>query len=211
MSAMGFVFYHPSNAGSFNLMKLMESEGMLKMFELKSVQGMSDEILISHGIYSVPTIVFINNGHKGIYEKEKAFGFVKNMIESRRQNILRRTENHRKLIQNNCMVNNIKEGLFEYNLNESQGLSDAYSYWKDDLNQDLDVAQPKSFLQYGKDAQYSIMTLPENPNNKLKINADTQNKMIANMKQQRDNQESHIKQVLEQQQIDRVLNYDPNN
>jgi hypothetical protein len=209
--SMGFVFYHPNNAGSFNLMKLMENEGMLRMFELRSVQGMSDENLISYGIYAVPTIVFINNGNKGIYEKEKAFAFVNNMIENRRQNIMRRTENHRKLIQTNGMMNNIKEGLFEYNSNESQGVSDAYSYWKDDINQDIEVAQPKSFLQYGKDAQYGIMTLPENPNNKFKLTADMQSKMVANIQQQRGQQEEQIKQVLEQQQIDKILNYNPNN
>lgn len=207
--SMGFVFYHPSNAGSFNLLKLMENEGMLKMFELRSVQGMSDEALVSYGIYAVPTIVFINNGNKGIYEKEKAFMFVNNMVENRKKNIIARTSQHRKLIQTTGIMNNIKNGLFEYNSNESQGVSDAYSYWKDDLNQDVDVAQPKSFLQYGKDAQYSIMTLPENPNNKFKLTADMQNKMMANMQQQRDRQEDGIKQNLEQQQIDMVLNYNP--
>ena len=207
--SMGYIFYHPKNAGSFNLMKLMENEGMLRMFELKSVQGMSDEHLISYGIFSVPTIVFINNGNKGIYEKEKAFAFVNNMIENRRQNIIRRTENHRRLIQTNGMMNNIKDGLFEYNSNESQGVSDAYSYWKDDINQDIDIAQPKSFLQYGKDAQYSIMTLPENT--KTKLNADTQNRLISNIKQQRDQQDGQLKQIMESQQIDKILNYNQNN
>lgn len=207
----GFVFYHPKNAGCYNLMKLMENEGMVQMFELRSVEGMSNENLVSYGIRSVPTIVFINNGHKGIYEKDGAFAFVKNMIDGRRQNIMRRTENHRKLIQTNGMMNNIKEGLFEYNSNESQGISDAYSYWKDDMAQDIEVAQPKSFLQYGKDAQYGIMTLPENPNNKFKLTADMQTKMISNIQQQRDQQEDQIKHVLEQQQIDKILNYDSNN
>jgi hypothetical protein len=108
-------------------------------------------------------------------------------------------------------MKNIKEGLFEYNSNESQGVSDAYSYWKDDINQDIEVAQPKSFLQYGKDAQYGIMTLPENPNNKFKLTADMQSKMVANIQQQRGQQEEQIKQVLEQQQIDKILNYNPNN
>jgi hypothetical protein len=206
----GFVFYHPSNAGSFNLMKLMENEEMLKMFELRSIQGMTDEQLLSYGIHAVPTIVFINGQNKGIYEKEKAFGFVNNMIANRRQNIMRRTEDHRKLIQTTELRNNIKEGIFEYNSNETQGISDAYAFWKDDINQDIDIAQPKSFLQYGKDAQYSIMTLPENPNNKFKMNSDVQSRMVSNMKSNRDQQDDQIKQILEQQQIDKVLNYDSN-
>lgn len=206
----GFLFYHPKIGGCYKLMKIMENEGMLPMFELKSIEGISDEHLISYGIKAVPTIVFINNGHKGIYEKENAFAFINNMIENRRQNIMKRTENHRKLIQNNGMLNNIKESLFEYNSNESQGISDAYSYWKDDLAQDIDVAQPKSFLQYGKDAQYGIITLPENPNNKFKLSADMQNKMVTNIKQQRDQQEDQIKNILEQQQIDKILNYNSN-
>lgn len=207
----GFVFYHPKNAGCYNLMKLMENEGMIQMFELKSVEGMTNESLVSYGIKSLPTIVFINNGHKGIYGKDDAFAFVNGMIENRRKNIMQRTEKHRKLIQTNGMMNNIKEGLFEYNSNESQGISDAYSYWRDDMARDIEDAQPKSFLQYGKDAQYSIMTLPENPNNKFKLTADMQTKMISNMQQQRDNQEVQIKQVLEQQQIEKILNYNPNN
>jgi hypothetical protein len=206
----GFVYYHPKHEGCYRLMKLMEQEGMIRMFQLKSIENVSDEALISCGITSIPTIVFINNGQKGIYGKEKAFQFINNMITNRRQNILKRTENHRKLIQNNGMMNNIKEGLFEYNSNESQGVSDAYSYWKDDINQDIEVAQPKSFLQYGKDAQYSIITLPENPHNKFKLTADAQNKMVNNLDQQRKQQEEQIKQILEQQQIDKILNYNPN-
>lgn len=207
----GFVFYHPKNAGCYNLMKIMENEGMIQMFDLKSVEGMSNESLVAYGIRSIPTIVFINNGHKGIYGKDEAFAFVNKMIENRRKNIMQRTENHRKLIQTNSMMNNIKEGLFEYNSNESEGISDAYSYWRDDVTRDIEDAQPKSFLQYGKDAQYGIMTLPENPNNKFKISAEMQNKMISNIQQQRDNQEAQIKQVLEQQQIEKILNYDENN
>lgn len=207
----GFVFFHPKNQGCYNLMKLMENEGMIRMFELRSVENMSNEQLVSYGINAIPTIVFINNGKKGIYAKDDAFTFVNNMIQSRRQNIMKRTEQHRRLIQTNGMMNNIKEGLFEYNSNESQGISDAYSYWKDDMAQDIEVAQPKSFLQYGKDEQYNILTLPENPNNKFKLTADMQTKMVGNIKQQRDQQEEQIKQVLEQQQIDKILNYNSNN
>jgi hypothetical protein len=206
----GFIFYHPSNTGSFNLMKLMENEEMLKMFELRSVQNMTDEQLLSFGIHAVPTIVFINGQNKGIYEKDKAFAFVNNMISNRRQNIMKRTENHRKLIQSDGLRNNIKDGIFEYNSNETQGISDAYAFWKDDMTQDIDVAQPKSFLPCGKDAQYNIMTLPENPNNKFKMNSDVQSRMVSTMKSNRDQQDDQIKQILEQQQIDKVLNYDGN-
>jgi len=206
----GYVFFHPKNQGCYNLMKLMENEGMIRMFELRSIESFTDEQLISYGINAVPTIVFINNGKKGIYAKEDAFAFINNMIQSRRQNIIKRTEEHRRLIQKTGIMNNIKEGLFEYNSNESQGISDAYSYWKDDVNNDIEHAQPKSFLQYGKDSQYGIMTLPENSNNKFKLTDDIQKKMVNNLKQQRDQQEGQIKQILEQQQIDAILNYNGN-
>ena len=152
----------------------------------------------------------INGQNKGIYEKEKAFAFVNNMISNRRQNIMKRTENHRKLIQSDGLRNNIKDGIFEYNSNETQGISDAYAFWKDDMTQDIDIAQPKSFLPCGKDTQYGIMTLPENPNNKFKMNSDVQSRMVSTMKSNRDQQDDQIKQILEQQQIDKVLNYDGN-
>lgn len=205
----GYVFYSSNNSGCYNLMKIMENEGMLNMFTLKSIDDMSENEIVKLGLRSVPTIVFVNNGQKGIYEKEDAFKWVNNIIANRRQNIMKRTENNRKLIQQNS-IQNIKNGLFEYNANESQGISDSYSYWKDDINQDINTAQPKSFLPFGRDSQYTIMTIPENKNNIHKLDKDSQNKMVANLKNTRDRQDEQIKDIFTNEQIDKVLKYNNN-
>lgn len=206
----GFIFYSSKNTGCFNLMTIMENEGMLRMFTLRSIDNMSDNEIARLGLRAVPTILFINNGKKGIYEKDEAFKWVNNIIENRRQNIIKRTENNRRLIQMNTMKNNIREGLFEYNINESEGISDAYSYWKDDITQDIDVAQPKSFLPFGRDEQYTIMTIPEDKNNKLKLTKELQNKMMSNLESSRKQQDQQIESCIENQLIDKVVNYNDN-
>ena len=158
MSKMtGYIFYSKACKPCLNLITLMENQGILGMFEIKCVDTMSENDIIRMGLSCVPTIVIItvNNGRqqKGIYEKDDAFKWVSGLIQNRKQNIMRHTEEKRKLIEQSEMKKRLEDGVFEYCSTEAQGISDSYAYYKEDkdlngdMTKDLDICQPKSFLQ----------------------------------------------------------------
>ena len=212
---IGFLFYSKKCKHCYNLMIIMENQKLLQMFTQKCVDDMNDVELTKLGLQAVPTLVLINNQNgqqkKGIYEKDNAFKWVEAMIANRRQNMIKYAENTRKLIQVNEMKKRFKDGLFEYCQNESEGLSDSYAYWKDNLEHDIDNAQPKTFLPFGHDEQYNIMTIPEDKNmTKNKLTQGDQEKLIQKELNTRDQQDSHIKTMMEKQQIDSVVNNSSN-
>ena len=213
---IGYIFYSKKCKSCYNLMTIMENQKLLNMFSPKCIDDMSDVEITKLGLQSVPTLVLVSNQNgqqkRGIYEKENAFKWVESVIINRRQNMIKYAENTRKLIQINEMKKRFKEGLFEYCQNESEGLSDSYAYWKDNLNQDIDSAQPKTFLPFGHDEKYNIMTIPENKNAKnFKLSNVDQPKLIQNLEKSRTDQDNQIKILMEQQQINSVINADKNN
>jgi hypothetical protein len=208
---MGYIFYSQKSKSCLDLLTYMQNQGIINMFIPRCIDKMSDTDIVKLGLTVVPTIVIIThqNGHevKGIYEKLDAFKWIETFIANRRQNMMKFAENNRKLIQQSEMKKKIKDGLYEYCQGESEGLSDSYSYWKDDMTKDIDSAQPKTFLPYGKDNAYSIITIPEDKTAKgYKIKDSDQSVLISNLKNMRNDQDSNIKQFMEQEQINKVIN-----
>jgi hypothetical protein len=189
----------------------MENQGIINMFESRCIDTMTEHDIIRLGLSSVPTIIITTeqNGkqQRGIYEKIEAFKWVESLVINRRQHMMKFTENNRKLIQQSEMKKRIKEGLYEYCQGESQGISDSYSYWKDDMSKDINDAQPKLFLPYGKDAAYTIMTIPEDKHMKgYKLKQNEQTSLVSNLENLRKDQDTHIQTFMEREQIQKVLN-----
>lgn len=206
---LGFLFYSKNCKYCLNLMTLMSNDKMLHMFDAKCVDDMTDVQLTQIGLQGVPTLVIVNNktGFKQIFEKNEAFNWLQSIRLNRRQNIIKQTENSSKLIQVTELKKNIKDGLFDYRQNELEGISDSYAYWKDDLAQDVDAPQPKTFLPYKADEQYTIMTIPEDQqmkNNKLK--SDEQSQLVRKLEQMRESQNTQLKTMMEKEQINKVIN-----
>lgn len=208
----GCIFYSKKCQRCYTLMKIMEHQQILELFEKKCIddmiKNMSTTDIANLGFSKVPTIIMINeqNGAKGIYEDGKAYEFIENMIKNRQQSISQHIENTRKIVQINEMKKRIKEGIFEYCPNESTGFSDNYAFWKDDIQKDIDMAQPKSYLPVGHDDKYGIMTIPDNKEIKNKLSKDDQQKLIKNLEKIRDTQDTTIKTIMEQEQLSTILN-----
>ena len=208
---MGYIFYSKMSKSCQDLITYMENQGIINMFEPKCIDTMSDNEIVKLGLSDVPTIVIITqqNGQqkRGIYEKIEAFKWVESLVVNRRANMMKYAENNRRLVQQSEMKKRIKEGLYEYCQGEAQGISDSYSYWKDDLSKDINDAQPKIFLPYGKDAAYTIMTIPEDKNMKAnKLKERDQSTLITKLENIRKDQDTQIKSIMEQEQIQKVLN-----
>ena len=207
---LGYLFYSKKCTFCRDLMKIMENQNMINMFVLKCVDDMTSTDFTKLGLRFVPTLVLINNNNgqqsKGIYEKTEAFKWVNNVIENRRDNMIKFAENNRRLIEVNEMKKRIADGLTENCQNEMDGISDSYAYWKNDLSQDIDMAQPKSFVSAANvgNPLYGIETVPDDKSIK-KLSKKEQEKMIDFLANKRNDDDINMKSFMKQQQINKVF------
>lgn len=204
----GILFYSEKCKYSHNLRKIMDDQDLLKLFTQRSIEKMSDDELYKMGLKVVPTLVVLSsNGNsqvKQIYEEMKAFEWIDSVMKNRRESLIKTAENTRKLIQlnNNKMKSN--NSLYEHNPLETSGISDSYSSWRDNINEDIDFAHKKNFLPYGKDDQYKIIALPDS-NNNPKLSINEQSIKIRQLEVARSQQDSTIKQAYEKQHLESVI------
>jgi hypothetical protein len=192
----------------------MDNQQLLSKFNCKNIDMMSTAELSQLGLTEVPTILIVNtlqNGEvrQGLYEGEKAFDWVRGMVENRRQNMLKHVESTRKLIQVGEMKKKIQDGMLDFSGAESSGVSDDYSYWSNDTNidQQLDKAQPKSFLPFRADNQFRIMTIPVDVKEKgYKLSKKDQDKLTEDLEASRKMQTEQIKGAMTQDHINSVIN-----
>lgn len=207
----GYIFYTKTCPKSKNLMKIMENQGLLNMFEYKCVDDMSDLEVAKLTFNEVPTLVVVgmDNGKRTqrIYSGQQAFDWVDAVVMNRRKQSLAQSETTRKVIQLEDTKKRLKTGLYEYCADELTGISDSYSFWKDDLTQDnSDVSHAKSFLPVGQDTAYSIMTIPEDKKMKgYKLTENVQKKLISELETQRKQQDGQLKKIMETDQIKAVI------
>lgn len=212
---LGYFIYSNNCDKCSKLRFVMENQKLLQFFILKCFEEISDNEIINLGLNSVPALIInppSSSGQKrGIYEGKDAFKWVENIIIFRRQNLMKQAENSRKLIQTNDMKKRLQDGIYEYQPNECEGISDLYSYWKDDMNKDIEDPQPKSFVPVQNfDTYASIMTIPENDTNH-KLNKADQEQLIRNSLSSREQQDVQIKNIMEQQQLNRVVEFETKN
>lgn len=213
----GYLFYSKKCDTCTNLRTIMNNENMLKDFNEQNVDNMSIEEINKLGLTTVPTILIVytySNGEtkQGLYEGENSFSWVQNIVNTRKQNIMKHNEDIRRLIQKSEVKKQIKEGVLDFCNIENSGISDSYAYFSEkiDVDKKLDLAQPKSFLPYGQDNNYRILSIPISDADKnregYKINKIDQLKMTSDLEKIRNQQDSQIKELMRSEQIDSVIN-----
>jgi len=209
----GYLFYSDHCETCKSLRTYMNNHKLINIFNCKNVDNMNIEELQSLGLQHVPTILIIhtmpNGGVKqGLYEGKDACIWIENMVMSRKKNLMMQTENTRKLIELNNMKKNIKDGILDNCVMENNGISDEYAFFSNDINLDmkLDMSQPKSFLPYGKDNEYRILTIPQDSTQKgYKLKTNDQLKLAADLNAIRNQQDEKIKQIMHQDQINSIV------
>jgi hypothetical protein len=212
----GYLFYSEGCKYCTHLRNVMINQNIIRIFNECCIDNMTPDELIKLGLTSVPTIVIVSTNNqtgrhsKGIYENEAAFKYIEDIISNRRKNTILRAENDRKIIQINNMKRNARDGLYEYKKMEAEGISDLYSYWNNDMTKEIDESQPKSFLPHGKEKEYGIMTIPETKDEiqKNKLKESDLTKMINNIQTMRDGQDAHLKEIMNKEQIDKIMQID---
>jgi hypothetical protein len=119
---------------------------------------MSTEQLLSLGIKKTPMLVLRNQQNQtiGVHEGQSSFEWLNNLIQFRRQNMMNMVEqNRKKLIQSN-MAQEMNKDNIAGRSDELTGVSDNFAY----VN--VDYVSTKSFLPYGQDADFKILTFKDN-------------------------------------------------
>lgn len=154
----GFLFYSPRCESSANFIRIITSEKINNLFNLVSIDTMSTEQLISLGIKKTPMLVLRNQQNQtiGVHEGQAAFEWLNNLIQFRRQNMMNMVEqNRKKLIQSN-MAQQMNKDNIAGRSDELTGISDNFAY----VN--VDYVPTKSFLPYGQDNDFKILTFKDN-------------------------------------------------
>jgi hypothetical protein len=154
----GFLFYSPRCESSANFIRIITSEKINNLFNLVSIDTMSTEKLISLGIKRTPMLVLRNEQNQtiGVHEGQASFEWLNNLIQFRRQNMMNMVEqNRKKLIQSN-MAQQMNKDNVAGRSDELTGISDNFAY----VN--VDYVPTKSFLPYGQDNDFKILTFKDN-------------------------------------------------
>jgi len=186
----GFLFYSPRCESSANFIRIITTEKINQMFNLVNIDTMSREQIISLGITKTPMLVLRdqNNQTIGVHEGQAAFIWLNNLIQNRRQNMSKIIqENRKKLIQSN-MAQNINKDLVSGKTDEMTGVSDNYSYV------DIDYTSSKSFLPYGQDSDFRILTFKDNQG---KFTNNELNSKISEYNNIRTKTDSDIKNIID--------------
>ena len=194
-----FLFYSPRCESSANFIRIITSDRINNMFNLVSIDPMTDEQIISLGIKKTPMLVLRNQNNEtiGVHEGAAAFDWLNNLIQFRRQNMAKMVEqNRKKLIQSN-MAQNVNKEFVNGKSDEITGISDNYSYI------DIDYTPSKSFMPYGHDDNFKILTFNDNQG---KINDKDMNLKINEYTTSRTNTETDIKNNITNQLKTNLLN-----
>lgn len=161
------------------------------MFHLISIDQMPVEQLMNLGISCTPAVHIRGQNNQSSssssssLEGKKAFEWLESVVKFREENMARMVEmNRRKILQSNANHNQNNQ-LLSFQPLETSGISDTFSYTAENLQE---IAQPKSFMPYGHDTDFRIVTFKDNHgkmssselNDKLKqytdkYNSDTKN------------------------------------
>jgi len=195
----GYLFYSPRCESSANFIRIVTSEKINTMFTLISVDTMSTDQLISLGIKKTPMLVLRNqtNETTGVFEGQSAFEWLNNLIQFRRQNMMNMVEqNRKKLIQSN-MAQQVNKDNITGKSDEFSGISDNFAY----VN--VDYVSTKSFLPYGQDDDFKILTFKDNQG---KITERDMKSKIAEYETTRSKTDGDIKNMVETNLKTNLLN-----
>lgn len=201
-----YLFYSPRCESSMNFIRIITNEKIQNMFTLISIDTMTREQIISTGMKKTPMIALRdkNNVTTGVFEGQAAFDWLNNLIQFRRQNMMKMVElNRKRLIQANQKSNNNQDGTtFVARTDEANSISDSFSYI------DLDYVSSKSFMPYGRDTDFKILTFNDTNG---KINQNDMNNKISEYETFRKQTQTTIENNIQNQLKETLINNIQNN
>lgn len=179
-------FYSKFSNMCTDLLKMMDSYGVLNQFYLKCIDDMPQ---IPPGLDRVPTLIVVGV-NKPLVAKEAVVWFDGMRAVFQQQNAMMQD----KRIIYNIMRNDLA-GPKGYAQGEYDGVSDAFAYT------DVDMAQPKTFCEYGNDKD--VIYTP--PVEQGKVNRSEQERVTRDLASKRKKQEEEFTTLMKREQIDAVM------
>lgn len=166
---------------SSNLITLLKNMNLLIHFEMICIEDLIQQNKqLPPNIKTVPALVLPEIS--SILQGRETFDWVEKMRIS--------------MIKINISKNAQQNGPHGFANNEMAGNSDNFAYTM------TDIAQPKSFLPYGKDDEYEIFTGKEAG----KLKKEDINKLIRDNEKSRKDQDNKIEELYENTRRDAIVN-----
>jgi hypothetical protein len=198
---LGYLFYSHRCESSANFIRIIQTEGIQNLFNIIDIDKMSTDQIIKLGIKFTPMVVLKNNNNSGnsnqsvSHEGKNAFQWLNNLIEFRRQNMIKMAETERNRIIKATRTQN--DNVLCYKPLETSGISDIFAYV------DVDHYQPKSFMQYGQDVGNKIVTFQDN---QAKISERETQSKINEYNKNRKVQDSQIESMIQNNLKETLIN-----
>lgn len=192
---MNILFYSNKCRDCHTFINLMKNEGLLQYFKTICVDNNLKDI--PSCITKVPAIITAEPNQ--LYLANEVFKWLQGVKYMRQQQI-NLNEQNKKIIQYNIYKSMQAQaqmgGPSSFISTEMAGISDNFAYTK------MDMAQPKSFQEYGKDHQEVILTPPKEDE---KLNDYQQKKRMKEIENQRDQQNKQFNDNMKQGQLQAVM------
>jgi hypothetical protein len=199
-----YLFYSSRCESSANFIRILENKGLRPMFQLISIDQMPTDDIIKLQINYTPMVMIRDQTGRNTtrHEGKKAFEWLDNLIRFREQNMAKIAEtNRRKILQSNQQVARAQDqNVLSFFPQETQGVSDNFSYTSDSLQE---IAQPKSFMPYGKDAEHKILTFN---NEKIRINEREMTNKLKQFESKYNEDTKNLSSIVETQLKQTLIN-----
>lgn len=196
-----YLFYSSRCESSANFIRIIQNKGMLNMFNLISIDQMPTEQILSMKIKYTPMVVIRDMSGRtpsSTFEGKGAFEWLDNVVRFREQNLAKVVEqNRKKILQSNQQIKK-EENILGFLPSENTGISDSFSYTADNLE---NIAQPKTYM--GINTDHKIITF--NTEEK-KINQREMNDKIKEITKKKEQQDSAISNMIENQLKSNIIN-----
>ena len=184
------LFYSKNCKSSENLINLMNREDLLKFFQMICIDGQEEKV--PQAITHMPALITSDTPKPWI--GSDAFTWLQNIKYMKYQQMQDRNNKH--YLYN--IMKNLEAGGPKAFTDEMTGVSDTFAY------KDLDVAQPKSFQEYGKENDKdNIIYTP--PKEKTKLTNHDQTKMINEYKNEREKQDVDLEKNMKVSQVEQMI------
>lgn len=198
---MNYLFYSSRCENSTSFIRILNDKGIINMFHILSIDKMPVEQIMNLSINCTPAVhIRGQNNQSSSFEGKKAFEWLDSIVKFREENMARMVEvNRRKILQSNAQYNQNNQ-LLSFQPLETSGISDTFSYTADNLQ---DIAQPKSYMPYGHDADFKIITFKDN---QYKMSTSESNDKFKKYEEKYEIDKKNIENLVENQMKNTLIN-----
>jgi len=195
---VNILFYSMNCKDCATFINMLKNDGLINYFRTFCIEQNRDNI--PKNIKKVPAIITTDT--QQIYMGNDVFKWLQGVRYMRQQQMM---EYNKKIIQHNIYKNmqNQMNAPKSFLTSEMSGVSDTFAYT------DIDLAQPKSFQEYGKDDSNIIYTPPKDSS---KLGKRQQENIINDIENKRKEQDKIFNENMKQGQMQAIqrMEYEKN-